>query len=35
MADLVHEKKLEGIRDIRDESDKEGLRISIDLKRDS
>ncbi len=35
MADLVHDKKLEGIRDIRDESDKEGLRISIDLKRDS
>ena len=35
MADLVHEKKLEGIRDIRDESDKEGLRIAIDLKRDS
>ena len=35
MADLVHEKKLEGIRDIRDESDKEGLRVAIDLKRDS
>ncbi|MBI2021171.1 DNA gyrase subunit A [Candidatus Giovannonibacteria bacterium] len=35
MADLVHEKKLEGIRDIRDESDKEGLTIAIDLKRDS
>ncbi|OGF61962.1 DNA gyrase subunit A [Candidatus Giovannonibacteria bacterium RIFCSPLOWO2_01_FULL_44_40] len=35
MADLVHLKKLEGIRDIRDESDKEGLRIAIDLKRDS
>ena len=35
MADLVHEKKLEGIRDIRDESDKEGLRIAIDLKRDA
>lgn len=35
MADLVHDKKLEGIRDIRDESDKEGLRIAIDLKRDS
>ena len=35
MADLVHEKKLEGIRDIRDESDKDGLRIAIDLKRDS
>ncbi|MDP3762646.1 MAG: DNA gyrase subunit A, partial [bacterium] len=35
MADLVHDKKLEGIRDIRDESGKEGLRIAIDLKRDS
>ena len=35
MADLVHDKKLEGIRDIRDESDKEGLRVAIDLKRDS
>ena len=35
MAELVHEKKLEGIRDIRDESDKDGLRIAIDLKRDS
>ncbi len=35
MAELVQEKKLEGIRDIRDESDKDGLRIAIDLKRDS
>ncbi|KKT40551.1 MAG: gyrase subunit A protein [Candidatus Giovannonibacteria bacterium GW2011_GWA2_44_13b] len=35
MAELVHEKKLEGIRDIRDESDKEGLQIAIDLKRDA
>ncbi len=35
MAELVHEKKLEGIRDIRDESDKDGLRIAIDLKRDA
>ncbi|HEY4510625.1 MAG TPA: DNA gyrase subunit A [Candidatus Paceibacterota bacterium] len=33
MADLVHEKKIEGIKDIRDESDKDGLRISIDLKQ--
>ncbi len=32
MADLVQEKKMEGIRDIRDESDKEGLSIAIDLK---
>ena len=35
MAELVHEKKLQGIRDIRDESDKDGLRIAIDLKRDA
>jgi len=32
MADLVRDKKIEGIRDIRDESDREGLRIAIDLK---
>ncbi|MFH1956254.1 MAG: DNA gyrase subunit A, partial [Patescibacteria group bacterium] len=32
MAELVHEKKLEGIRDIRDESDREGLRVVIELK---
>ncbi|MDP2676689.1 MAG: DNA gyrase subunit A [bacterium] len=35
MADLVHEKKLEGIRDIRDESDRDGLTIAIDLSRDA
>ncbi|PIQ74269.1 MAG: DNA gyrase subunit A [Candidatus Portnoybacteria bacterium CG_4_8_14_3_um_filter_44_10] len=35
MADLVKEKKIEGIKDIRDESDKEGLRIVIDLKGDA
>jgi DNA gyrase subunit A len=35
MAHLVAEKKIEGIRDIRDESDKEGLRIVIDLTRDA
>jgi len=33
-ANLVSEKKIEGIRAIRDESDKEGLRIVIDLSRD-
>jgi len=33
MADLVREKKIEGIKDIRDESDREGLRIVIDLKQ--
>lgn len=32
MANLVHEKKIEGIKDIRDESDREGLRIAIDIK---
>ncbi|MBI2640681.1 MAG: DNA gyrase subunit A [Candidatus Sungbacteria bacterium] len=35
MANLVHEKRLEGIRDIRDESDKDGLRIAIELKQDA
>ncbi len=35
MADLVREKRLEGIKDIRDESDKEGLSIVIDLKADA
>ncbi len=33
IADLVREKTIEGISDIRDESDREGLRIVIDLKR--
>tara|TARA_Y100001970_G_scaffold287812_1_gene413407 strand:- start:15469 stop:18063 length:2595 start_codon:yes stop_codon:yes gene_type:complete len=35
IADLVNEKKLEGISDIRDESDRDGMRIVIELKRDS
>lgn len=35
IADLVREKKLEGIRDIRDESNKEGVRIVIELKKDA
>ncbi len=35
IAELVRDKKMEGIRDIRDESDKDGLRIVIDLKHDS
>ncbi|MFA5133528.1 MAG: DNA gyrase subunit A [Patescibacteria group bacterium] len=35
IADLVQEKKLEGIRDIRDESSKEGIRIIIELKKDA
>ncbi len=34
-ANLVSEKKIEGIKDIRDESDKEGLRIVLDLQRPS
>tara|TARA_B100000886_G_scaffold240256_1_gene168499 strand:- start:1190 stop:3766 length:2577 start_codon:yes stop_codon:yes gene_type:complete len=32
IAQLVREKKIEGIRDIRDESNREGIRVSIDLK---
>jgi len=35
IADLINEKKLEDIADIRDESDRDGLRIAIDLKRDA
>lgn len=35
IADLVRDKKIEGIRDLRDESDREGVRIVIDLKKDS
>ncbi|KKS26538.1 MAG: gyrase subunit A protein [Parcubacteria group bacterium GW2011_GWA2_42_11] len=35
IADLVKDKKVEGIKDIRDESDKDGVRIVIDLKTDS
>jgi DNA gyrase subunit A len=35
IAGLVDEKKIEGISDIRDESDKEGMRIVIELKRDA
>lgn len=34
-AQLVNEKKIEGISDIRDESDRDGLRIVYDLKRDA
>ena len=35
IANMVHEKRLEGIRDIRDESDKDGLRVVIELKQDA
>ncbi|MBW2637746.1 MAG: DNA topoisomerase 4 subunit A, partial [Deltaproteobacteria bacterium] len=34
ISDLVKEKKITGIADLRDESDREGMRIVIDLKRD-
>ncbi len=33
IAELVRDKKIEGIRDIRDESNSEGIRVSIDLRR--
>jgi DNA gyrase subunit A len=35
IADLVKTKKIEGISDLRDESDRKGMRIVIDLKRDA
>jgi DNA gyrase subunit A len=35
IAELVREKKLEGIADLRDESDRAGMRIVIELKRDA
>jgi len=34
IAELVKEKKLEGISDLRDESDREGMRVVIELKKD-
>jgi DNA gyrase subunit A len=34
IAELAQEKKIEGIRDLRDESDREGMRIVIELKND-
>jgi len=34
IADLVRDKKLDGISDLRDESDRDGMRIVIELKRD-
>lgn len=34
IAELVREKRIEGVSDIRDESDREGLRIVIDVKKD-
>ncbi len=33
IADLVRNKKIEGVRDLRDESDRDGIRVVVDLKR--
>jgi DNA gyrase subunit A len=35
IAELVREKRIEGIADLRDESDRDGMRIVIDLKKDA
>jgi DNA gyrase subunit A len=35
IAELVREKKIEGISDLRDESDRQGMRIVVELKRDA
>ncbi|MBE9114563.1 DNA topoisomerase (ATP-hydrolyzing) subunit A [Lusitaniella coriacea LEGE 07157] len=35
IAELVNDKKIEGIADIRDESDRDGMRIVVELKRDA
>ena len=35
IADLVRDKKIEGITDLRDESDKDGIRVVIETKRDA
>jgi DNA gyrase subunit A len=35
IADMVRNKKIEGIADLRDESDRQGMRIVVDLKRDA
>jgi len=35
IADLVKNKKMDGIKDLRDESDKDGVRVVIDLKKDA
>lgn len=34
IAELVREKKIEGISDLRDESDREGMRVVVELKKD-
>jgi hypothetical protein len=35
MAEMVRDKRIEGISDIRDESDRQGMRVVIELKRDA
>ncbi len=35
IAELVHEKRVDGISDLRDESDRDGMRIVIEIKRDA
>jgi DNA gyrase subunit A len=35
IANLVHNKRLEGVADLRDESDRDGIRVVIELKRDA
>ncbi len=35
IADLVREKRIEGISDIRDESDRQGMRVVVEIKRDA
>jgi len=35
IAELVHERKIEGVSDLRDESDRDGIRVVVDLKRDA
>ncbi|WP_375340651.1 DNA gyrase subunit A [Okeania sp. SIO2B9] len=35
IAELVNDKKIDGISDIRDESDRDGMRVVIELKRDA
>lgn len=35
MADLVRDKKIEGISDLRDESDRDGVRVVVEIKRDA
>ncbi|HEV2852430.1 MAG TPA: DNA gyrase subunit A [Thermoanaerobaculia bacterium] len=35
IAELIREKKIEGVSDLRDESDREGIRIVVDIKKDA